>query len=135
MSSDVKWYVEGKILFVTHSGKLGVDDAEFFIKECLERFTEADSQVHVVVNHSGTEAIAADLAKVNRLAEVGQSFFTHEQLGVMVAYGIESRLIRFFATMAGQLSKKEYRLVDTFDDAIRLIQKVDLSVTESLPSS
>lgn len=132
MAREVKWYLEDYILSVTHTGKFTADDATTIINECMVYFNNAAYPIHVVVNHSETESLTSDLHKITKIRELALPFFTHPNLGMMIAYGIENRLIRFFATMAGQLSKREYRLVDTLDDAIEIIQRNDPVVGEVL---
>lgn len=134
VAREVKWYIENRILTVTHSGVFTANDAVDLIAECMTYFEGANHPIHVIVNHSETESLTADLHHITKIRELATPFFTHPNLGMMIAYGIENRLIRFFATMAGQLSKHEYRLVDTFDEAIEIIKRNDLNIAEDLSS-
>jgi len=135
MTSEVKWYLEDQILTIQHTGIFNMEDAEYLIGECVTHLNNATHQIHVIVNHSATESLSSDLHRVTKIKELALPFFGHENLGIIIAYGIENRLIRFFATMAGQLSKHEYHLVDTFEEAIRLIKHNDAVIAERLESS
>lgn len=132
MSSEIKWYVENRVLLVTHHDTFTVDDAVFLTTESVKYLDECNYPLHFISDHRGTTGMGAELQRISELLKYARPFFTHTNLGMVVGYGFGNGFIKFLASMAGQLTSKDYHLVKTEDEAIQYIAHNDEYVLEAL---
>lgn len=83
MGFDIRWLVEGKVIYANLTGKIIVDDIRDNSKVAITMFESSDSPlVHVLVNEADLESLPISLKLFSDAAD----FLRHPQIGWMMEY-------------------------------------------------
>lgn len=134
MTAQVSWLIENHVIETQHSGKFTTDDAIHFSQICTGHLNNSDHLLHLLVDHTQTTGFSSEMQRLGDMMDYAKPFFTHSNLGIMVAYGFNNKLIKFMATVAAQLSSKEYRLFDTREEALNHLVFNDPSLADLIES-
>lgn len=69
---------------------------------------------------------------VPELIKLTRPFIAKPNLGAIIVYGTDHKLIKFFGSIVLQVGKKDWRIFDTREEAIRHLIHIDLSYTSEL---
>ncbi|MEO1289451.1 MAG: hypothetical protein AAFV93_16935 [Chloroflexota bacterium] len=123
MSIQVGWYIPNKVNYMKVNGK--VSD-KTFIEAANFRADLANSSseetVHLIVDASESE--------FNINISAYNDFKLPDNNGWTIVVGNYNRVARFAGTVVMQLVKQELRFVDSIDEAMATLVKVDASVTD-----
>lgn len=128
MPFQFDWLYEDKIAHITATGNITLDDVIPFTETMLQ-FLESSSQakVHFIDDMSQVESANFSLPRAGRL---GKAVLDHEKFGWLVVYGMQNSIASIFVGMVSQLFRQHVRSVKTFEDTLKILKRVDLSLPD-----
>lgn len=134
MPSSVKWLIRDHIIVIEYAGNIAIDDAVTATTTCKEWLQSTPNTVHLINNLTETEGLSPEFQKVGQILGVTRDFMSMKNLGIMVGYGTENKMVKFLSNMVGQLGKANFRMFDTYDLAVEHIMHNDPKLKELMPS-
>lgn len=128
MAYQFQWLYEDQIAFVTMSGEFDAEQIACYVKDMLNFLDQSTAEkVHFVESMT-------DLQKVSMsaifAAKHGKEILSHPRMGWLVAYGLQSKSVNVVVTMLTQVFRYNFRSVATFEDAIVLLKRQDLTLSD-----
>lgn len=121
MASQLSWHYEGRILYLSVSGKLSGAVLLKSAQQAAEMIEAASERVHLVIN---AQRLAGLEKNTSALRNVLAPLLTHERMGWGVVitsnFVLQAQLNRIVNRMTSN-----WGYVKTFTDAIRLLRQVD----------
>lgn len=71
----------------------------------------------------------------NNIAELGklsEPVSEHDMMGWVVIHGMQNKLMKFLATMAGHLSNSQLKIVNTREETVHFLQRVDGTLVDQI---
>lgn len=123
MPINVSWYIENRIIEVTFSGAVTVEEIEQGAKETMALFDQSDqAPIHVMHDYGDM----TDFPKnIKLIAAVSRHSFADERRGWVVPHSIKQNLARFILVGASQLSRTKINVVNTHEQALAFLRQID----------
>lgn len=124
MATEVKWFLEGKIIHVIVEGDLSVQDVQAVSDGVRTHIDESDEPlVHLVLSEEKMDSLPKSLKSFSSAAE----FVRHERLGWFLIYGnVErERIAVFLATIVISIAKVRHRRFHTLEESLEFLTTVD----------
>jgi hypothetical protein len=129
MPTHVSWFIENRLIEVKFTGDITAEDLEHGAKQVavlLNQTTHAP--VHVLHDYGAMTDFPRNLNLVRVVSKVSLS---HPRRGWIVAHSIQQSLARFIATGAAHLSKAKIHILDTREQALTFLKRIDPALQES----
>jgi len=131
MPIEHTWLIEGKVISIITMGDVTLDDLKLSAKLTSGILDTSDTTVHLIVNLAQTYEFASDISEIN-------VFMTpinrHPRMGWSIVYRAQNKLVRFIITLASQITRSRVRVVNTRNDAINALMKLDPALSVELES-
>lgn len=134
MPSSVKWLIKDHVIAIEYVGNIAIDDAIKSTSICKEWLQSTTNQVHLINDLTTMEGLSPEFQKVGQIFGVTRDFMSMDNLGMMVGYGTENKMVKFLTNMVGQLGKANFSMFDSYDLAIEHIMHNDPKLRELLPT-
>ena len=134
MPSSVEWLIEDHIILIKYSGNIAIEDAIKTTTTSKEWLQSTSNTVHLINDLSKTDGVSPDFQKVGKILSVTRDFMSMDNLGMMVGYGTENKLVKFLSTMVTQLGRSDFRIFDTYELALEHIMHNEPNLKELLPT-
>lgn len=129
MGCNVSWMIEGHVIEHKYIDTLIADDMVDVSRISLELLSSVESTIHVIADLTDLTGMQPDLMNIGNLTKLSRAFMSHENLGSIILYGTDNRMIKFLTSILFQMSKKEWRVVDNQEAALAILKRIDPSLT------
>ncbi len=116
-----EWLVEGRVLMTRLKGNISVDEMLQSGQEGTALIESGSAPVYALVDLTAMEHFPTRLVDVKQISDQG----TSPKLDHIIIYGIPNRFIAFLATMFTQFIRTRYKVVDTQEDALALVDELE----------
>ena len=120
MPIEYSWLVKGRVVAMKSSGQLTAEDLkgeESIMTNYLEHATAP--LLHIVADQTGLE-------KFPDLKLMSSSKWPKDpRVGWFVMYGLNNKVLSFVASVGAQLFRMRIRMVNTRQDALEFLRRVD----------
>lgn len=130
MSHKVRWLIEDRVVFHKHSTTLIKDDILLMFSKTIDMMSSVDEPVHIVADLSEVKSLTPDFGNISELKKISQSFLEHPNLGESIFYGSSNKIVNFFGNILFQLAKREWKSVDSYEDAVNTLIRLDPALKE-----
>lgn len=128
MSYQVKWLLENRIVYVLNTGVGTAEDVVNSMREAIVLLESAKPPVHLIIDGQ-TERNDISLGD---LLTIMRGTPRSPNIG-WVVYVSESKMNRFFGSMASQIAKADSKSFATLPEAIDFLKRVDQSLPDNIP--
>jgi len=120
------WYIEGHIVSAEVWGDQTLDEMDQSNADLLEFIEEFDHPtVHVIINDDRLNSIPVSLINLRETL----TYSTHPKLGWVVMTGVpKNSIVDFLVGMLAKLVRARYIRVQSFDEALNYLHKVDPTI-------
>ena len=118
MPVENSWIVEERVMLTRLIGHLTVEDMAANAQRGTIMIDSGVAPVYSLVDASLIEHFPLKLNEMKGLTEQGSS----DNLGWIIIYGIPNRILAFLATTFVQVIGKNYKVVNTLEDALEFIR-------------
>jgi hypothetical protein len=118
MPVENSWIVEERVMLTRLIGHLTVEDMAANAQRGTIMIDSGVAPVYSLVDASLIEHFPLKLNEMKGLTEQGSS----DKLGWIIIYGIPNRILAFLATTFVQVIGKNYKVVNTLEDALEFIR-------------
>jgi hypothetical protein len=126
MAHITTWIHDKRIIYVQLMGEFAMGDVDTFGQELITQYLDVGQKpVHLVVDIREMSGFPTHLA---RLAQAAAPMDKHPNMGWQIVIGKPNALFGFLANVLTKISNVNYRNVDTLEEAVAMLQKVDLSL-------
>ena len=132
MASEVKWLVENHALILAYNGTVTIDDVLYTTRTGEDMIKQCNNTVHILNDLTQTDGLAPEMQKVGDILKVTRSFMSLDNMGMMVAYGTNNKIIKFLSNLVGQVGRIEFRMFDTYDEAVQFLIHNDTLLADQL---
>lgn len=130
MPVENRWYIEGRVVLTRLFGNVTVDELEAASKEGTALNDSGVAPVYGIVDMTGLEHFPSRLSDVTKLIQGGKS----DKLSWIIVYGIPNRMANFLATVFAQLVRTNFKVVNTQDEALQLVERLEGKMPTPVPS-
>jgi len=124
MPVNVCWLLEYKIIQVSVTGDISLDDIRFLSESIVTHFEQSDAPlIHVLVTKEGSGMLPKTLKSVVEATK----FLTHNQLGWFIIYGNmkHQTIAVFFSSVITGITKVRHRRYDTLEASLKFLTSID----------
>jgi hypothetical protein len=126
MPSNLRWLVEGRVLFSYFYDEISFDVLEkgsIRLVEVVDQ-TETTRPIHVIYDARKQTKGVTNVAQLKRAT---QAVFQHPKIGWHIVI-TDNPIHRFIGTAALQLAGANSRLVGSYEDAVQVLNRVDFEL-------
>lgn len=125
MTIEMNWLVEGRIVDETITGQITSDDIREQDERTLAYLAQTDDHLmHMIVDFSAV----SDIPGLGSFS--GVDWLRHKNLGWVVVYGMDNKLVEFVSSMVLKVTRVRYRFVESRADALAFLQEVDVTLPD-----
>lgn len=126
MTSQVQWHETGRIIVITNTGHLSVDDVVTQSTQLIEMMNSVSQPVHVIDNLSGITSIDPKLTMLPFKMPHLMKFAQHSNLDIIALVGMTNPLAAFAFEVLTKFHKHlTSQHFTTVDDAANWLLEVD----------
>lgn len=126
MSHSTDWYQEGHVILTTFSENLTIEELRENDAVILDMVSSSNEKVHLVIDVTKLKKFPT---KVGEIRQSAARYLQRDNMGWLVVIGFSNPLIRFLSSVITQLSNINLIQVDSIDEAITRLQKIDPVIT------
>jgi hypothetical protein len=128
MPHQISYLIEKRVIYHHFNGHITIDEIREGSAAAAELIRGGEPLVHDIVDASGVTDLDFHLRQLFSVA----NFTKEPQLGWMILVG-GNPLVRFFATMLGQVGRVNFHTANNLDEAFAILQRVDPSLADWSP--
>lgn len=121
MSCEIKWFADHRIIMCTVIGDITIEEVKQANEDIKVLLDQGRSPVHVISNVLELGNFPLNLTQIKNSTD----YLYHPAMGWQVVAGHHNPMIRFIASVASQVAHVNLRMVDTMDEAITFLERVD----------
>jgi hypothetical protein len=121
MPVENSWIVEDRVMLTRLIGHLTIEDMAANSQRGTIMIESGVAPVYSLVDASLIEHFPLKLNEMKGLTEQGSS----DKLGWIIIYGIPNRILAFLATTFVQVIGKNYKVVNTLEDALEFVRNIE----------
>lgn len=125
MPYSVDWFRPNHVIQLELIGNVSLEEAKHINTELLALLGQAETTVHMVADATTLENFPKNILQIKNT----QAYLQHPKLGWIFFISQPNPLIRFFATTIAQVIGTRLRIVETIDEAVTIIDKIDFNPT------
>lgn len=130
MSYFVNWLVEDRVVYASASGDMAADAVQDLMQTIVTALTAStDEMVHVIGDLS---ALGDYPTRLQEMQELTADVLAHPRLGWVLLYGRMDEITQFLATVLATNTRTSLRLIQTRDEALHFLARVDPSLESDL---
>jgi hypothetical protein len=122
MPYKISWYIEERVILIQINGKIAIDEFEQLHTESFDYVMQSQFKVHAIADLSQFEAIPTNLRMLSSATSKENN--SNQGMTVLVMPKMPS-IVRFIVSVVMQTLRLEYRVCETVDEAINILQRVD----------
>jgi hypothetical protein len=130
MAYQLTWYRDKRILLGTFSGGLTVNDLAEVNTIGTDMIRQGDPPVHDIIDALALDKVPLDL----KLLKKSMQLFQEPNLGWVIVIA-KNPLFGFFGSILSQAAGKNVRVVSTWDEALSILARVDMTLNDLLPQA
>lgn len=123
------WLIPDKVVLIEMSGDVTLDELKASAMQTLDVLTHASNTIHEIIDQTHMDSVATNLTDINRFT---RPVTTHPMMGYIIVCGITHPMLRFIASVVGQLSGTSTHITATYADALTLLAHLDPSIASDL---
>lgn len=128
MAYKTSWYLAGRVVYIQVHGDFSLEELEALSQEFVTRYApEGQPPVHTVMDMREVGAYATRLDKVKAASDAAM---THPDMGWMIVVAKPNPVLKFVTSVTSQVSGKKFRMVNTPEDAIDSLRKLDVTLQD-----
>lgn len=129
MAYQIDWYINQRVLEISISGQVSIDEFEQLHLDSFALVEKSPYKVHAIADMSHFDAMPTNL---KMLTSASSHEKNHNQgMTILVMPKVQS-VIRFLMTVVMQTLKLEYRICETREDAIDVLQRIDADLKNEM---
>lgn len=121
MGYEARWLVENKVMLQKYIGTLDTDSMMGMSEKSLSMLTSAQHKIHAVADFTELKGIHPQFTRVPMLIKDSRAFMSHPNLGAIIGFGTDNKLIKFVGAMVTQIGKNEWRYFVTKEEAVKYL--------------
>jgi hypothetical protein len=115
------WYIEGRVALTRLIGNITIEELSASVEQGTLLIDSGVAPVYSLVDMTKLEHFPSRLTEFMEIIHYGKS----DKMRWIVVYGIPNRMANFFATMFAQLVRASFKVVNTHDEALELIERLE----------
>jgi hypothetical protein len=115
------WLVENRVMLTRLSGHVTIDDLAENARQGTAMIESGIAPVYSLVDTSQMESFPLKLNDLKTVYDQGSD----DKLGWILIYGIPNRFVSFLATTLLQLMRKNYKVVNTQEEAMTFVNSLE----------
>ena len=119
MPYEIKWYLEPHIIYVHISGDVDAAEVKAIFRELSEHAAQGTRPVYVVSDLSDLGRYPINAAEYQKAVKILAGY-----IDVSIVIGMSSPILKFISSFISQISQYELRMVDTLDEALAIIERL-----------
>lgn len=119
MPYNISWWSEGEVLYLKLYGHLTLDDLEQVTQKSLEYLEASSTIIHAITDATDVESTPSNIPTLLRKMNAGQ----HRNSGYTIII-TSNKLITFIANTLLQVLKMQVRIVQTKEEAQKILDRV-----------
>jgi len=127
MPYQISWYVEQRVLRINIIGKIDIDEFERLHTESFSFVETSSNKVHAIVDLSQFEALPTNLRMLTSATSEEKS---HNQGMTILVMPNMNGVLRFLCSVVMQTLRLEYRVCETNEQAVEILNRVDPNLRE-----
>jgi len=132
MANEVTWIIENHLISNKYVGTLEMSDFLTVAEMNVALMAGISNPIHVMADLTELDGIHSEFGHLPELVSISRKFMSQSNLGSIVAYGTDNKLVKFLGTMIMQLNKTQWHVSPNFDEAMRYLSHIDSSLTPEL---
>jgi len=128
MPVEVSWYQENRVILVQVQGDASLEEVSAADEQIISRIQQGSQTtplVHVIADVRAMTKFPTNLVEVRGT----QTYLKEPGLGWVMVVGM-SPIVRFIASMITQISQVRFRMMPTFEEAVRFLISRDPAVVD-----
>jgi hypothetical protein len=125
MSYTISWFIEKRVMLIELSGRVELEEFERLHNEAFAYVAESPYRVHAIADLSRFEGMPTNFKMLTSATNKEKT--ANQGMTVLVMPKL-ARIIRFVGSLVMQTLHLEYRICETIDDAVQIIQHIDAAV-------
>jgi hypothetical protein len=130
MPHQISYLIDKRVIYHRFHGHITIDEIREGSTAAADLIRRGEPPVHDIVDATGVANLDFHLRELLNAT----SFIKEPQLGWMILVG-GNPLVRFFATMLGQVGRVHFHTANDLDEAFAILQRVDPSLNDWSPMS
>lgn len=122
--NSLEWYSEPRIVYCEVDGFVAIDDVMVWNEQLKSFLEDGHPPIHVIINQSKQTGIESNIKQF----EGNLSSFSHPNLGWVITYGSDNRLLSMMMAIATQKNQTRYRQLKSFEEGIAFLQNADATL-------
>lgn len=119
MSYQIQWYQEPHVILVRIAGDVTAPEVETIFTELAQYATQGTRPLFVVSDLSELGRYPINAAEYQKAVRALAG-----QIDTSILIGMSSPILKFISSFLSQISQYELRLVDSLDEALALIERL-----------
>lgn len=124
MTSELQWYVEGRVLYLRLSGVVSTEEGRQNNQRAIEMIDAGQPPVYTILHDQDLQKVEASLAEMTRTLEV----YRHPSLKWIVAVGDSSASTRFLTSILSRLFRVSFHRCNTLEQAVDFLRAKDPTI-------
>jgi len=130
MPYQLSWYRENRVIVGKFQGVVTPDDLQGINESAVKLVREGTPPVHDIIDALALEKVPFDLKLLNKSLQL----FKEPNLGWVIVIA-RNPLFGFLGTTLSHLGGKRFRMVETWDEALATLARVDTTLSDLQPSA
>lgn len=124
---SLTWLIEGRIAYIEGSGNLTDDEVINLDQQMLAYLEQATAtKIHFLFDTRDIDGLPG--LKYLSAMEAPD----HPAMGWQIVIGDMNPMVKFMVTMVAKINRARFQLVDSYVEALELLQKVDTTLPTSI---
>lgn len=125
MPYSMSWFIEKRVMLIEVSGRIDLEEFERLHKDAFAYVAESPYRVHAIADLSRFEGMPTNFRML--AAATNKEKTANQGMTVLVMPKLV-RVVRFVCSLIMQTLHLEYRMCETIDEAVQIIQNVDAAL-------
>jgi hypothetical protein len=125
MAYNISWYIENRVMLIEIVGRVDIDEFERLHNEAFDYVAKSPYKVHAIADLAQFDGIPTNFKIL--AAATNKEKTANQGMTILVMPKL-ARVIRFVASLIMQTLRLEYRMCETVDEALQILQNVDMSL-------
>lgn len=132
MPYKLTWYVVNHVILIEITGHIDLTEFEQLHNEAFEYVANSQHKVHAIADLSQFEAVPTNL---RMLSSATNKEKTHKQGMTVLVMPKMPGMIRFIVSLIMQTLRLEYRICESIDEAMSILERIDINLSNMATES
>lgn len=129
MKTNITWYLENRIILAHVVGDNSLEDFYVINETIIQYLDQGTAPVHLLIDVTELGNIPSNILKVKQAF----TYLDHPSIGWSFFIGEMNAIKKFIVSLTTQMSGLDAKTVDTFEEALLALYRVD--VTAMMPEN